>query len=422
MTILARIVPDELSELEHVLGEVRENLAGNPVIPFGQFDNIHFARLVIVPESIDSRGTPIPPTLVFATNFDGSVKDHLNLLVSVAELDRIFDHCQGYPDPNCRTAETRLAYLKRSTVKTNTLYVNTVGRSVRQVEQEAMLRERIQRFLDQGDFSSHDPGQVHRRIQRFVAGDPDVKWALAPPESGLGLRIRKMLKVGVAVIVALALLGVMFLLPLLFLIPLSMLLILRFHEVWNRPQNIRPPNERLKENESIEDFQVQNQLSAIGFLQKGLFRRTLTRIVLHLLAFGARNIFYRGHLSGVDTIHFARWVMIDGGQRVFFFSNYDGSLDSYNDDFIDRVPAGLNLVFSNGRGWPRTLFLLFKGARDEQGFKFYLRNAQIPTQVWYSAPGYKGMTAVNLERNTKIRAGLAASLSGAKAEEWLRLF
>ena len=61
------------------------------------------------------------------------------------------------------------------------------------------------------------------------------------------------------------------------------------------------------------------------------------------------------------------------------FSNYDGSLDSYNDDFIDRVPAGLNLVFSNGRGWPRTLFLLFKGARDEQGFKFYLRNAQIPT-------------------------------------------
>ena len=65
-----------------------------------------------------------------------------------------------------------------------------------------------------------------------------------------------------------------------------------------------------------------------------------------------RHVFNRGNLAGVKTIHFARWVFLDGKRRVFFASNYDGSLESYMDDFIDKIAWGLNIVFSNGFGYP----------------------------------------------------------------------
>ena len=36
------------------------------------------------------------------------------------------------------------------------------------------------------------------------------------------------------------------------------------------------------------------------------------------------------------------------------------------DDFINKVGWGLNLMFSNGFGWPRTDWLIKGGARHEQ--------------------------------------------------------
>ena len=63
---------------------------------------------------------------------------------------------------------------------------------------------------------------------------------------------------------------------------------------------------------------------------------------------------------------------------MLFTSNYDGSLEGYNDDFIDKVAYGLNASFSNGVGYPRTRFLFFEGARREQEFKDYLRRHRIP--------------------------------------------
>ncbi len=62
-----------------------------------------------------------------------------------------------------------------------------------------------------------------------------------------------------------------------------------------------------------------------------------------------------------------RFTSLDGcsstaRQRVLFLSNYDGSLESYMDDFINKVGFGLNVVFSNGIGYPRTDWLVLEGA------------------------------------------------------------
>jgi hypothetical protein len=136
--------------------------------------------------------------------------------------------------------------------------------------------------------------------------------------------------------------------------------------------------------------------------------------------YAARHVYTRGRLARIRTIHFARWVVFEGKTRATFFSNYDGSLESYMDDFINKVAFGLNLSFGQALGYPRTKWLAFAGASDERKFKEKLRRHQIPTQVWYRA--YPGLTAVDLERHGRVREGLeAASLGGRELVEWVEL-
>ena len=105
---------------------------------------------------------------------------------------------------------------------------------------------------------------------------------------------------------------------------------------------------------------------------------------------------------------------------MVFFSNYDGSVESYMDDFINKTGFGLNASFSNGIGYPRTNWLVLDGCADERKYKEFLRRHTVPTQVWYKA--YPGLTAVDLERNTRIRRGLEMLAPGEReAREWVAL-
>jgi hypothetical protein len=105
---------------------------------------------------------------------------------------------------------------------------------------------------------------------------------------------------------------------------------------------------------------------------------------------------------------------------MIFFSNYDGSVESYMDDFINKTGFGLNASFSNGIGYPRTNWLVRDGCIDERNYKEYLRRHTLPSQVWYKA--YPGLGAVDLERNTRIRRGLEmSSVTDEQAREWVAL-
>jgi hypothetical protein len=143
--------------------------------------------------------------------------------------------------------------------------------------------------------------------------------------------------------------------------------------------------------------------------------------LLWLVNYAARHFFVRGHLARVPTIHFARWVFLNDKRRMIFASNYDGSLDSYMDDFINKVGWGLNLAFSNGIGYPATNWLVLDGSKDEQKFKYFLRRHQMPTQVWYDA--HTGLSAFDLKRNMLIRRGIDCSfMSYADLQKWIALF
>jgi hypothetical protein len=194
--------------------------------------------------------------------------------------------------------------------------------------------------------------------------------------------------------------------------------LLRIHERRDPAPHVKAPPELTEKLAALEDHHVHNPFTALGLVKPGLFRMITIFGVLYGIDYATRHVFNRGNLAGVKTIHFARWVFLDDRRRVVFASNYDGSLESYMDDFIDKIAWGLNVVFSNGYGYPRASWLVFDGAQDELAFKDYLRLHQVPTHVWYSA--YGDLTCANIGNNARIRAGLCGEPDREATGEWVR--
>ena len=416
VTIVAEIKPGAMNDLMMLLRDMGENAAGNDLVPFGRFQQVHFARFVVLDEAADVTGNRIAPSLVFLSDIDGPPQRYLAELVDTCAqgIDAIYSHCAGYPAAPAITRRDRLTYLRAHMVKEAAFYVNTIGRTAKQVRQEVWLRDAIEGFLDAWTGrSSAGPAAVRSAIRAFIRDEPSLAWVRRPvPPPGLTRQLREKLRlIGVP-------LGLLVLSPLVLLGLPVWLLLLRVHERRDVPSDERPDPVRIRELAALEDHVVQNQFSAVGLVKPGWFRRLTASTVLWLVNWGVRHLYSRGNLAGVRTIHFARWVFVDEKRRLLFASNYDGSLESYMDDFIDKLSWGLNAVFSNGVGYPRTNWLLRDGARDEQAFKRFIRTHQIPTQVWYSA--YDSLTAVNIENNARIRAGLYGRMSESQVRAWLR--
>lgn len=426
LTILAKIKPGARGDLDAVLGVVGADVEHNALFPFERLGNVHFARFVILDEAKDVHGNVIRPSLVFASNVDAPLDAYLDQLVTTAGegLDRIYGHCEGYPEEGRRTPQSRLAYLQAHRIASQAFYVNTIGRTVHQVRQEARLWDALEDFVDERQRAGHEEAaSLREAIRTFVRNNCNLNWALTPAaRPGLGWRLKEKLRFLLTLLVLLALL------PLFLLILPFFLLLLRYHEKRDakRQGSLRLSNSPRERIAIREDKVVQNPFSAVGNIKPGWFRHLTLRVLLWTLNFACRHIYNNGDLgtvrilglSGVNTIHFAQWIIIDEGRRVLFLSNYDGSLVSYMDDFINKVAWGLNGVFSNGVGYPETHWLLRQGANDEQAFKAFLQQRQILTQAWYS--GYKQFTAVNIANNAQIRKGLGENLSEPEAARWLR--
>ncbi|HEV8154705.1 MAG TPA: hypothetical protein VGP67_04175 [Gaiellales bacterium] len=381
-------------------------------VPFGQLAGVHFARMFVLDEGLAADGSKTSAKLVWMSDVDAPLDRHLGELSQLAVLDRLFCNCDGYPD--APDAGARRAFLEAHAVPAATAYVNTVGRGLDQVLLERRLREAIEGHLDAHPelLNSRDSVAIREAIRDFVAGDESLSRALTPAEpTEAGFRRAEKLH--------------MVLVPVLLVVLLPVILValpfyavaLRIHEKRDLP-DARPPDDRHAEQLAArEDHSIQNPFIAAGSIKPGRFRLLTTMGVLWIADYAVRHIFNRADLAGVKTIHFARWVFLDERRRVVFASSYDGSVESYMDDFIDKVWWGLNAVFSNGVGYPRTRWLLFGGARDERAFKRVLRRRQEPVQLFYSA--YQDMTALNLQNNQELRAGLIGTMTERQATEWL---
>lgn len=161
----------------------------------------------------------------------------------------------------------------------------------------------------------------------------------------------------------------------------------------------------------------QNHLAIASTMKPGLLRGLTLRIAFWVIAQLAARSFRPGFLGDLGTIHFARWILLPGTNKLLFFSNYGGSWESYLEDFITKAHAGLTVVWSNTVGFPRTRNLFQDGATNGDRFKRWARFQQHPTRFWYSA--YPHLSTQRIRINAAIRHGLAVAKTEDQAAEWL---
>jgi hypothetical protein len=420
-TVMADVGDGQLDSLRDVLGRIPDHVERWNVVPFEKLSGVHFARFVLFDPTEDLAHRPVPAQLALLTDVDAPLAGHLDELAAVCGegLDKVFGHCAGYPADADRSTAARRAYLRDHQVKTAAAHINRRGRTVDQILAEDRLQHEINQFLDDNDLSSHQPSQVRDAIVAFVKSRDDLAWALRPakpPE--LTWRFKEAVH-QYFWLIALALVTVLFL-PLVAVGLAVFVMVLRYHEKRDVPDTRAADTDVVRALRDDEDYWAHNQIVAVGFLKPGRFRRMTTTAILFLTDYAARHIYNRGILSGLNTIHFARWVRMNGNRGLFFSSNYDGSLESYMSDFIDKAAWGLNAIFSNGDGFPRTWYLFFGGITDEQAYKRLLPTRQAPSNVWYSA--YPHLTTKNIANNEAIRKGLSDNMNEAQTRSWLRRF
>lgn len=378
--------------------------------------DIHFARLVLIEEAASS---VFGAWLVLESNFDANdteparaIEAHLSVLIREkrAAWLPLLACCNGF-DEGLSDAEI-VSRLLTLALPSTAEYQGHSVRDLARITLELRVRELCTEALTPIAAQTHDPKEVYPRLRAAVIKAAQVQGLdidfdkPAPTDPDPSLRSEK-LREGLQPWLRQA----PHALPLLPCLPYVLV-----REVLDRPydlqreaENAGPASEtQALDNARSEDHFAQNALSHLVPVKPGFMRRFILRSAHRYIAALATNHFnFVEQLGGIPSIHFAKWLLIDGGKRLLFFSNYDGSWESYLGDFVDQAAIGLNLAWSSTDGYPRTRALAFGGANDEKRFKAWGRAHQRPTQVFYSA--YPNLSVSNINNNTWLRHGLHAA-------------
>jgi hypothetical protein len=374
--------------------------------------SLHFGRFVLVPHGLsaaDDDAARVRALLLVESNFDGELAAHLEELWHTAgdALDPLLAHCVGW-EPRGGDAATFGRYVRAHLRETSAFFVAHPGLSVTRVQADARLRAEVGRYLDeQWDvLASLSAAEVVLRLRAVLATGDDA-----------GLREPAALRVGepenstrgVLARHALALVGT-----------LMEALVFDFLDwirgLWHDRAAPDASPITLARIGTEEAGRLQLGLTHVARLKPGSFRRGALRLALRVTDELARAASGSGRLAGIESIHFARWVLLDDG-RLVFLSNYDGSFEAYLGEFIERASRALTMIWSNTRDFPTTFAWIFGGASDEAGFKRWTRAHQLPTPLWYSA--YPGLSVGEVLANARLRELLTGPSDEASARRVL---
>ncbi len=424
--VLAAIDPAREAELRGLLTSMNDAPgrvnAHNALIPFGEFDTLHFARFVILDdktlEDVRVYGMAVrtyPLYLAFLGDIDGELDAFLGNLVKRAGkgLRSIFSCCKEFASDT-----DLLAWMKERETSSTASYVNWRGRTVRRIREEAALKKALDDYLQSHApaFAVMPPREILSKVQQFVDAEKSAGRLTLSDENPtpMGWWIKNALHlIGVPLLFLLALPLVIFIAP---------ILLIRLRQLEKTDVELCGRVDQAHSDALAlwEDRDITNQFNAMASRKPGFVRLWTLIGILATVDYAARHVVRRGRLGRIRSIHFARWVLLDGKKRGVFFSNYDGTVESYMDDFINKAGFGLNAIFCNAIGYPRTNWLVRDGCSDEQKYRNFLRRHTLPSRVWYKA--YPGLTAIDLERNRRIREGLeSSSMSEQETREWVAL-
>ncbi len=315
--ILATIIPSHVEELRQLLGSMNYEPGlldpANALISFGQFDKLHFARVLILDDQtlddITVYGLPkvnYPTYLAILGDSDGRTDEFLAEMAERAGegLRRIFAHCEGYAP-----GADLLGWMKARNLSPTANYINWIGRTVQQVKEEDALREAIETFLQKRAESPGEmqPRQLWNTLKQFAADEVQQgRITLTPPEpTPLGWQIRNLLHLlGIPILT-------LILSPLILLgLPFFLIQLRRCEK--SDPEiapRVDPDHANLLS--ALEDHDVTNQFSAMGSLKPGWFRRAdhdsraLRNRLYRKTHFQSRQA-RTGHFDSVCALGFSR--------------------------------------------------------------------------------------------------------------------
>ncbi|XHX75917.1 MAG: hypothetical protein RBJ76_15860 [Stenomitos frigidus ULC029] len=356
---------------------------------------VHFARWAILPDP-DRGGY----RLLFACNYDGELEAFLAELVAIAPgLDQIWGRCEGY------TGQANLLpFIQEHTYQPQAFFIAVRTATVQTIHKAIALREQMQHFLDLPAVAQWlDYPSLVPLLDQLAQVPNVIPWWKAIGRGGM--QVMAAVGAGVEAITD-AIRRALIAITIFFVKPLGQP---------TQPQTLGSysglDTDKTQALEAVEDRIVQNQMNIITDIQPSRLLRL--QLILLLIDLAAKYVFPPGQLLDIRTIHFARWVIIDGGKRMLFISNYDGSWENYIGDFVDKGSFGLNAIWNNSVNYPPG------GAQDIVSFRKYVRDHQVPSQVFYCA--YPQATVKNILRDRQISQTVAADFNRETVEQWLEL-
>ena len=377
LNVLAPIRAGQEARLREVLRAIGDDIKGRtlsapsirPHIDFTRSRQIHFARFAILDDP--DRG-PMRKRLFYASAYDGGLDDHLAEVVAItSDMNAIWGRCEDY------TNEARFSeFIRAHAHEHEALYIAFRDATVERIQQSIAQRREAEVHPPAAQAGPRSASAIERLI-RAVPIVFDVWRAIA--RCGFVNVFRGTQRI-IASLDRYALfrwsnwithnhLGPM----------VSAYSSVDLDNCQRRSADGVPPAFR-------EDVVTQNQLTVITAVREGHVDRV--RAVLSAIDSYAKRLSPDGSLIGISTIHFVRWLVIDGGRRLMLVSDYDGSWESYIDEFAEMILSGLEAIWETAEGFPPG------GARDLPAFKQFLRGGQVPSEVFFSA--YPEETVLNI--------------------------
>jgi hypothetical protein len=377
---------------------------------FHKYQDIHYARWIIVKSEV-IEGVTYGTKLALFANTD---KEPTELMEYMAEkymsvLSCIYNNCEGFSEIDVNDKPAIAKYFERHTVSDAAFYTGAPGKTAVMIKNEDALRKEIQNWIENNVQPGQSAKEIHQQIKTHVlakfdwldnsvAPMPKVKW------------------------VPLILFGALLLALSPFIIFWAIYMQVRYERKDKPLGKLRYQldHDKMKKLETYEDLEFQNQFSQLMTLKPGKARLYTFKALMLFAKVLIKLKFVKGKLMGIPTIHFARWVLFDDNKRVLFASNFDGSWQQYLGDFIDKSGWGLTGIFCNTTQFPKSKFLFFGGAYDEERFLAWSRYFEIETQVWYNA--YPNLSIKNVINNGHIREELMQNLNEKQAQSFLNRF
>jgi hypothetical protein len=237
----------------------------------------------------------------------------------------------GYPGTHQRDAW--LAWMTAHRHRSAAFYTGYRGIPRREVANDRAVHDALRAIADRDrdQFETLPPHEIQRRMRDSMAAEYGHLDRSAIPDEEWRWLLGK-----VAAVAAL-----LVLLPVLLIVFGPWYLMLRRHERDDLDTGYtRPVHDNGFSN---GEMGTQNQLTHVVDIKPGRFRLFTVWVVLLAIDALATVVYVRGELGGISSIHFARWVIVrdrrpvkEPRHRLVFFSNYDGSWESYPTNLARR--------------------------------------------------------------------------------------